>query len=95
MPRRARRPDGFSLEPAYPNPFEATTTIRFTTAQQSHVVLEVYDIVGRRVATLVDGPMAATTHIVTLDGRSLAGGTYIVRLQAGDRVSTQKLVLVK
>ncbi len=87
--------DGFTLESAYPNPFEATTTIRFTTAQQGPVVLAVYDIVGRRVATLVDGDLAAATHTVTLDGRGLAGGTYVVRLQAGDRVSTQKLVLVK
>ena len=85
----------FALEPAYPNPFTATATLRFTTAEQGRVVLEVYDIVGRRVATLLDGTLAPSTHTVTLDGRGLAGGTYVVRLQAGDRVTTQKLVLVK
>ena len=86
---------GFALEAAYPNPFAASTTLRFTTTEQSVVRLEVFDLVGRRVATLVDGPLAPATHTVTLDGRGLAGGTYLVRLQAGDRVATQKLVLVK
>src|SRR5690606_15488284 len=86
---------GFALEAAYPNPFAASTTLRFTTTEQSTIRLEVFDLVGRRVATLVDGPLAPATHTVTLDGRGLAGGTYLVRLQAGDQVTTQKLVLVK
>lgn len=86
---------GFSLDAAYPNPFAGSTTLSFTTAEQGAVRLEVFDIVGRRVATLVDGPLAPATHTVTLDGRGLAGGTYVVRLQAGDRVTTQKIVLVK
>lgn len=85
----------FELEPAYPNPFAGSTTLRFTTVEQGAVRLDVFDIVGRRVATLVDGPLAPATHTVTLDARGLAGGTYVVRLQAGDRVTTQKLVLVK
>lgn len=86
---------GFSLDAAYPNPFAGSTTLSFTTTEQGPVRLEVFDIVGRRVATLVDGPLAPATHTATFDGRGLAGGTYLVRLQAGDRVTTQKLVLVK
>jgi hypothetical protein len=85
----------FGLQGIYPNPTSSQTTVSFTTTAAERVTLDVYDVLGRRVATLVDGELAPATHTATLDGRGFAGGVYVVRLQAGDRVSTQKLVLVK
>ncbi len=85
----------FGLKALYPNPASDAAAVRFTTTEQADVRLDVYDVVGRRVAVLVDGPLAAATHTATLDARSLAGGVYLVRLQAGGRTATQKLVLIK
>jgi hypothetical protein len=85
----------FGLDRAYPNPFHRTATLRFDLDAAGPVTMKVYDVVGREVATLVDAELGAQRHTVTLDGRGLAGGVYFVRLVAGDRTSTQKVVLVK
>lgn len=85
----------FRLEPAYPNPFAATTTLRYSLEQPGRATLTVYDVTGRRVATLVEADLPADVHTATFEGRGLASGVYFVRLQAGERVATQKLVLIK
>lgn len=85
----------FRLDPAYPNPFAAATTLRYSLDKPGRATVTVYDVTGRQVATLVDADLSADVHTVTFDGRGLASGIYFVRLQAGDRATTQKLVLVK
>ena len=93
-------PTSFALESNYPNPFNPTTTIRFDVPEASDVRLEVYDLMGRRVATLVNGQMAAGRYEATWNARSDAGtavasGIYLYRMQAGSFESVQRMVLMK
>jgi hypothetical protein len=88
-------PDAFGLERAYPNPFTDETTVAYTLGEAGPVTLSVYDVLGREVATLVDGEQAAVRHEVTFDARGLAAGVYVLRLTAGDEVRTSRVTLVK
>jgi hypothetical protein len=91
----AAAPLAFSLEQNYPNPFNPVTMIRFGLATAVNVDLTVYDILGRRVAVLVDGRMAAGYHQVKFDGSNRASGVYFYRIQAGSFVETRKLLLIR
>jgi|GEM_PF-3322823 len=85
----------FQLLPAYPNPFNPVTMIRYELPQNSQVRLEVFDMLGRRVAVLVDGLIEAGTHEIPFDASNLASGVYLYRLTAGQVVQTRQMVLVK
>jgi len=90
-------PSTFSLS-AYPNPFNPTTTLTFTLPHASNVTLDVFDINGRNVTNhqpLVTSHYEAGTHTTTFDGSNLSSGIYFVRLQAGEYINTQKVVLLK
>jgi len=94
LPRR------YALGHAQPNPFNPATTIAFALPRDSQVRLRIYDVAGRLVASLVDGPLTAGNHAVTWrgedrQGRRVASGTYYYRLEAGDFTATEKMVLVK
>lgn len=89
------RPSGFALAQNYPNPFNPSTVIGYQLPQNGHVRLEVFDMLGQKVATLVDGVVAAGAHQVTFDGNGLSSGVYIYRLSAGNQVFTKKLTLIK
>lgn len=78
-----------------PNPFNPATTLRFELEAEVAVRLEIYDLIGQRVARLADGTMPAGQHEVRFDASHLPSGVYIARLQAGGRVETHKLTLVK
>ncbi|TVQ69117.1 MAG: choice-of-anchor D domain-containing protein [Balneolaceae bacterium] len=88
-------PSEFGLDQNYPNPFNPSTNIVFQLPVSSRVTLEVYDVIGRRVVTLVDDNLDAGYHEVTFDGTRLASGVYLYRMQAGEFVRTRKLMLVK
>ncbi len=88
-------PTAFVLSPNYPNPFNPETTIRYQVAQTGPVRLDVVDLLGRTVALLVDDVRSVGTHTVTLDARSLPGGLYLYRLQAGATVLVRKMILAK
>ncbi len=88
-------PDDFRLFPAYPNPFNPTTTIRYTLGQASHVSLTVYDLLGREVASLVDAFQPRGTYSHAFDASELASGVYLITLSAGDFVQTRQVVLTK
>lgn len=88
-------PREFALEQNFPNPFNPITTIRFHIAQPSHAVVEVFDLLGRHVATLVNEELAAGSYETTLNASQLSSGVYIYRLKAGSYVSTKKALLLK
>ncbi|MDP2035775.1 MAG: T9SS type A sorting domain-containing protein [Ignavibacteria bacterium] len=93
-------PTEFALSQNYPNPFNPTTTIKFSVAQDAKVNLVIYDMLGQRVRTLVDGIQDAGFYTVRWDGSNefgskVASGIYIYRLQAGSFVSTMKMNLMK
>ena len=96
-------PDEFALTQNYPNPFNATTTIAYMVpagAAGAQHKLEIYDIQGRLIRTLVDRAAEAGSHRVVWDGRDqggqmVASGLYFYRLQAGSFMETRRLVLLK
>ena len=88
-------PQGFALEQNYPNPFNPATRIRFSLPQSQFVRLEVYSILGQKVATLVQDVMPAGAFEVTFDGRGLASGLYIYRLETPGFTRAAKMMLVK
>ena len=88
-------PTEFELRGNYPNPFNPETVIPFGVPQSSHVRLEVYNLLGQRVALLLDEPMAAGRHTVTWYAVDEPSGVYLVRLVAGKVQKTQRVTLVK
>ncbi len=89
-------PVEFALDQNYPNPFNPSTTIRFSLPESVPVYLEVYNVTGERIATLVNGQQMPTgRHSVTFDASGLSSGMYVYRLRAGDFVRTRPMILVK
>ncbi len=88
-------PGAFRLEENYPNPFNPATTIEFALTNASRAVLDVYDVLGRHVATLVDEPLAAGEYRVQFDGSGLPSGVYVYRLSTADRQATRSMLLLK
>ncbi len=87
-------PLSFTLS-AYPNPFNPTTTISFELRDAAEVTLQVFDLLGREVAVLVNGRRDAGTYSVAFDAASLASGLYLCQLRAGDFVADRKLIVLK
>lgn len=83
------------LLPNYPNPFNPTTTIQYQLREQTHVMVEVYDVIGRRVQLLSNEVQLSGEHSVEFNGRNMASGLYIIRFTAGDVVDIRKMTLVK
>lgn len=88
-------PGEFQLDQNYPNPFNPTTAISYQLSANSFVTLKVFDVLGREVATLVNGHMLAGSHQVTFDASHLSSGVYLCELRAGDYVQTRKMALTK
>ncbi|HET6567396.1 MAG TPA: T9SS type A sorting domain-containing protein [Rhodothermales bacterium] len=88
-------PTSYSLEGNFPNPFNSQTEIRFALPKSTHVQLEVFDLMGRKVAQLVDGQMEAGHHTVGFDANRLPGGVYVYRFRAGKFTESGRMVLLK
>lgn len=88
-------PKEFSLSQNYPNPFNPSTVINFSLPQDAQVKLTVYDMLGREVAVMVNELRSAGTYSISVDGRSMASGIYVYRLEAGNRTFTRKMTLIK
>jgi len=84
-----------TLEQNYPNPFNPATTITFQLPKQSRVLLRVFDLLGREIATLVDGMEQAGVRSVQFDAGMLGSGVYFYRLETGGFLQTRKLLLLK
>lgn len=88
------------LAPANPNPFASSTELRFRLAQDGRVRVGIFDALGRRVRTLVDGALRAGEHTIAWDGRDdrdagVLTGAYFARIEAGDQVATRKLIRLR
>jgi M6 family metalloprotease-like protein len=88
-------PTTFSLDQNYPNPFNPSTTLRFALPQSSHVTLSVYNIIGQKVETLIDGVKEAGNHSVSFDASRLSSGVYFYAIDAGSFHATKKMVLMR
>ncbi len=88
-------PGNFRLEQNYPNPFNPKTVISGQWTADSGVRLEVFDILGRKVATLADGRYPAGKYAFTFEGTNLASGVYLYRLTAGSFSAVREMVLVR
>ncbi len=91
----ARTPAQVTLDQNYPNPFNPRTTISFSLPAETHVTLDVFDVSGRLVASLVDEMRGAGRHAIDFNASSLASGVYFYRLNAGGVVEQKKMVLLK
>jgi hypothetical protein len=85
----------FNLEQNYPNPFNSVTTINWQLAQNSKVTLKVLDIVGRTVATLVDGQRPQGKYETQFNAATLPQGIYFCQLKAGEFMQTRKMILLE
>ncbi|MTI87262.1 MAG: T9SS type A sorting domain-containing protein [Balneolaceae bacterium] len=88
-------PAEFTLKQNYPNPFNPTTQIAFDLPKASKVRLTVFDMLGRKVSTLVNERMSAGSQVVEFDASRLSSGMYIYRIDAGTFTSTKKMMLIK
>lgn len=88
-------PGAFALEQNYPNPFNNSTLIRFVLPTPAQVRLEVFDLLGRRVALLEEGRREAGQYQVAFDAQGLGNGLYLCRLTGGTWTQTRKMVLIK
>jgi hypothetical protein len=93
-------PTQFGLSQNYPNPFNPNTQIRLSVPARGHVELTVYDVLGRRVRTLIDRELSAGTYTADWNGRNEAGepvasGVYVYRLQTDQYVTSRKMVLLR
>ena len=88
-------PTAFALEQNYPNPFNPVTTIEFALARTQRVTLAVYDVLGQRVRTLVDGVRPAARYRAAFDASGLASGTYLYVLRTEEQTAVRKMALMK
>ena len=93
-------PKNYALYQNYPNPFNPKSTIRYDLPKQSNVILEIFDITGRKIKTLINQSQSAGEKSVTWDsrndfGQKVASGLYIYKLVAGEYVKSRKMLLMK
>ncbi|MFZ4620284.1 MAG: sugar-binding protein [Bacteroidota bacterium] len=88
-------PESYSLDQNFPNPFNPTTSINYRLAKSGLVSLKVYDVLGREVATLVNGVQDAGVHNVQLNGTKLASGMYLYKIESGSFSAVKKMMLLK
>ncbi|MFZ4621926.1 MAG: S8 family serine peptidase [Bacteroidota bacterium] len=95
VPKTNPVPSEFTLLQNYPNPFNPSTLISFDIPRTSITSLKVYDVLGKEVATLVNGETSFGRHTVQFNGAGLASGVYFYRLQSRDFVQTKRMLLIK
>jgi hypothetical protein len=94
-PRGETVPTNFILEQNYPNPFNSHTVIRFSLPQESQVELEVFNLLGERVAIIFSGRLPAGNYNMPWNPENLSSGVFLYRIRAGNFISVKKLILLK
>lgn len=89
------RPADFILFQNFPNPFNNSTTIRYSLKDKAFVRIKLYDILGREITTLVDEEKVPWSYEVRVDGLNLASGVYIYRIEAGGFIQSKKMIFLK
>jgi len=89
------RPSSFQLHSNFPNPFNPTTTIQYDLTQTTEVSLEIYDILGRKIETLVNATQDAGCHQAIWNGNNRSSGVYFYTIKAGDKSETKRMLLMK
>tara|TARA_R110000868_G_scaffold408293_7_gene691092 strand:- start:46391 stop:47716 length:1326 start_codon:yes stop_codon:yes gene_type:complete len=89
------QPEGFILHQNYPNPFNPSTQISYHLPASSIVNIRVFDMLGREVATLLDGQQTSGDHSITFNASKLTSGMYFYSIQAGEFSQTRKMMLIK
>ncbi|MDP4176316.1 MAG: T9SS type A sorting domain-containing protein, partial [Bacteroidota bacterium] len=87
--------NSFTLDQNYPNPFNPSTIIKYTLAEKNNVSLKVYDMLGREVASLVNGLQDAGAHQISFNGKNLSSGMYIYTIKSGNFTQSKKMLLMK
>ncbi len=90
-----QRSNEFALHQNYPNPFNHSTIIRYQVPEAGEVKLEVFDVIGRRVAVLVNGALGEGRQEVVFDAPGMSSGIYIYRLEAGGKTATRSMVQIR
>ena len=85
----------YTLMQNYPNPFNPVTNISFALPEKANVKLTVYNILGKEIATLINGNLSAGEHTVSFDASNLSSGVYFYRIQAGNFTSTRKMTYLR
>ena len=85
----------FELKQNYPNPFNPSTTIEFRLLEDSYLDIDVYNILGQKIAKLIGGFLKAGAHQITFDARQLPSGIYFYTMRAGNHVYQRKMILLK
>lgn len=88
-------PSELKLYSNYPNPFNPLTQIKFSLPRESYVTLKVFDLLGNEVASIYEGFKLAGTYTITFDGSKLSSGIYYYRIQTGNALQSQKMILMK
>ena len=89
-------PDRFLIEPAYPNPFNPTTTLRFAVAAEQHVEVTLINAAGQSIRTLYSETVSANEmQQLTVDAGTLPSGTYLVHFEGNGLSATERIVLMK
>ncbi len=88
-------PTEFALSQNYPNPFNAQTAIKYALPEASHVTVAIYDLLGRKVETIVNEHQQSGYHQITWNSNNISSGVYFYKIHAGEFVETKKMVLLK
>lgn len=88
-------PSGYFLDQNYPNPFNPVTTISYTLPENQHTLVEVFDIMGRKVSTLVDRVQQSGTYNIVFDASNISSGTYIYKITTDNFTFSRSMLLVK
>jgi hypothetical protein len=88
-------PESFVLYQNYPNPFNPSTTIAYAVPTDTHVLIEIYNLLGQKIMTIVDEKQQAGNYEIVFDGSAISSGTYFYRMQAGSFIDTNKFILLK